>query len=62
MALGGYANRIAHVDLTNGTVEYRGIPEDWARKYIAPAGSECAMCSKTVRRWTLSRPITCSAS
>lgn len=38
MALGGYANRIAHVDLTNGTVEYRGIPEDWARKYIGARG------------------------
>ncbi|OAN47553.1 aldehyde ferredoxin oxidoreductase [Chloroflexus islandicus] len=38
MALGGYANRIAHVDLTAGTVEYRGIPEDWARKYIGARG------------------------
>jgi aldehyde:ferredoxin oxidoreductase len=38
MALGGFANRIAHVDLTAGTVEYRGIPEDWARKYIGARG------------------------
>ncbi|WP_322488414.1 aldehyde ferredoxin oxidoreductase family protein [Chloroflexus sp.] len=38
MALGGYANRVAHVDLTAGTVEYRGIPEDWARKYVGARG------------------------
>ncbi len=38
MTLGGFANRIAHVDLTAGTVEYRGIPEDWARKYIGARG------------------------
>ncbi|ABU57954.1 aldehyde ferredoxin oxidoreductase family protein [Roseiflexus castenholzii] len=38
MALGGFANRIAHVNLTAGTVEYRGIPEDWARKYIGARG------------------------
>ncbi|MDW8277296.1 MAG: aldehyde ferredoxin oxidoreductase family protein, partial [Anaerolineales bacterium] len=38
MALGGYANRLAHVDLTAGTVEYKPIPEDWARKYIGGRG------------------------
>jgi aldehyde:ferredoxin oxidoreductase len=38
MALGGYANRTAHVDLTTGTVEYKPIPEDWARKYIGARG------------------------
>lgn len=38
MKLGGYANRMAHVDLTAGTVEYRGIPEEWARKYIGARG------------------------
>ncbi|HUM69402.1 MAG TPA: aldehyde ferredoxin oxidoreductase N-terminal domain-containing protein, partial [Chloroflexota bacterium] len=38
MKLGGYANRIAHVDLTAGTVEYKGIPEEWARKYIGARG------------------------
>jgi aldehyde:ferredoxin oxidoreductase len=38
MALGGYANRIAHVDLQSGTVAYRPIPEDWARKYIGARG------------------------
>jgi aldehyde:ferredoxin oxidoreductase len=36
--LGGYANRIAHVDLSSATVEYRSIPEDWARKYIGARG------------------------
>lgn len=38
MELGGYANRIAHVDLTAGAVEYKGIPEEWARKYIGARG------------------------
>jgi len=38
MTLGGFANRIAHVDLSAGTVEYRGIPESWARKYIGARG------------------------
>ena len=38
MKLGGYANRMAHVDLTAGTVEYRGIPEEWALKYIGARG------------------------
>jgi aldehyde:ferredoxin oxidoreductase len=38
MALGGYAQRVGHVDLTSGTVEYRAIPEDWARKYIGARG------------------------
>lgn len=36
--LGGYANRIAHVDLSTGAVEYRPIPEEWARKYIGARG------------------------
>lgn len=36
--LGGFANRIAHVDLTNRTVEYRPIPHDWARLYIGARG------------------------
>jgi aldehyde:ferredoxin oxidoreductase len=38
MKLGGYANRIAHVDLTANNVEYKEIPEDWARKYIGARG------------------------
>ncbi len=38
MALGGYANHMAHVDLTSGTVEYKPIPEDWALKYIGARG------------------------
>jgi aldehyde:ferredoxin oxidoreductase len=38
MKLGGYANRMAHVDLSTGTVEYKGIPEEWARKYIGARG------------------------
>jgi aldehyde:ferredoxin oxidoreductase len=38
MKLGGYANHIARVDLTQGEVKYEGIPEEWARKYIGARG------------------------
>lgn len=38
MPLGGYAGRVGHVDLTSRTVDYRPIPEDWARKYIGGRG------------------------
>jgi aldehyde:ferredoxin oxidoreductase len=36
--LGGFANRVAHVNLTTGEVEYRPIPADWARLYIGARG------------------------
>jgi aldehyde:ferredoxin oxidoreductase len=38
MALGGYANRIARVDLTGGNVAYEQIPEEWALKYVGGRG------------------------
>jgi aldehyde:ferredoxin oxidoreductase len=38
MAIGGFANKVAHVDLTAGKVEFKPIPEDWARKYIGGRG------------------------
>ncbi len=38
MALGGYAHRLAHVDLTTGSVTYSPIPEDYIRKYIGGRG------------------------
>jgi aldehyde:ferredoxin oxidoreductase len=38
MKLGGYANRMAHIDLTAHNVEIKGIPEEWARKYIGARG------------------------
>lgn len=38
MSLGGYANRIAHVDLTTQKVEMKPVPEDWARQYIGGRG------------------------
>ena len=38
MALGGYANRVGHVDLTAGTIGYEPIPEEWAHKYIGARG------------------------
>ncbi len=36
--LGGYADRIAHVDLTKEKVEFKPIPEDWKRKFIGGRG------------------------
>lgn len=38
MALGGYANNLAHIDLTRRVVEYKPIPENWALKYIGARG------------------------
>ena len=38
MALGGYANRVARIDLTSGIVTYEEINEDDARKYIGARG------------------------
>jgi aldehyde:ferredoxin oxidoreductase len=36
--VGGFANNVAHVDLTAGTVDYQPIPDEWARKYIGARG------------------------
>ncbi|HYF91115.1 MAG TPA: aldehyde ferredoxin oxidoreductase family protein [Symbiobacteriaceae bacterium] len=38
MQLGGYANHLAHIDLTKGTVAYSPIARDLARKYIGGRG------------------------
>ncbi|MEJ2305153.1 MAG: aldehyde ferredoxin oxidoreductase family protein [Anaerolineales bacterium] len=38
MTLGGFANRVAHIDLTTNKVSYEPIPEEWARKYIGARG------------------------
>lgn len=38
MALHGFANKIAHIDLTGGKIEFKQIPEDWAMKYIGGRG------------------------
>ena len=38
MTIGGFANRVAWVDLTSGNIEYRGIDEADARKYIGARG------------------------
>ena len=41
MTLGGYANRIARINLTSLTVEYDQVPKELLRKYIgAGAGRE----------------------
>jgi len=33
-----HPTKMAHVDLTSGTVDYRPIPEEWAQKYIGARG------------------------
>ncbi len=38
MAIGGYHNRIARVNLTTGRVTYEPIPEEWIHKYIGARG------------------------
>jgi aldehyde:ferredoxin oxidoreductase len=38
MALGGYANQIAWIDLTEGKVELKPVPKDLALKYIGGRG------------------------
>src|SRR5512137_1418553 len=38
MTLGGYADKVGHVDLTAGAVSYAPIPEDWKIKYIGARG------------------------
>jgi aldehyde:ferredoxin oxidoreductase len=38
MALGGFKNKVAWVDLTSGSVEYKPVKEDDAKKYIGARG------------------------
>jgi aldehyde:ferredoxin oxidoreductase len=38
MKLGGYADHVARIDLTSGSVAYEGINEEDARKYIGARG------------------------
>jgi len=38
MKYGGYANNIAHINLSKGELSYQTIPEDWPRKYIGGRG------------------------
>ena len=38
MTVHGFANKIAHIDLTAGNVEFKPISEDWALKYIGGRG------------------------
>lgn len=44
MALGGYADRIARVNLSTGSVNYETIPDDWKRKYIGARGLGVRYC------------------
>jgi aldehyde:ferredoxin oxidoreductase len=38
MEIGGFADKIAHIDLTSKSVDYKGVPEEWARKYLGGRG------------------------
>ena len=38
MTLGGYADKVGHVDLTAGAISYAPIPEDWKIKYLGARG------------------------
>ena len=38
MKVGGFANKVIHVDLGAEKVEYKPIPEEWALKYIGGRG------------------------
>ncbi len=38
MSIGGFKNRVAWINLTDGSIEYKGINEDDARKYIGGRG------------------------
>jgi aldehyde:ferredoxin oxidoreductase len=38
MALGGFKNKVAWIDLSDGNVEYKGIDEEDARKYLGARG------------------------
>lgn len=38
MKLGGYADKVVHVDLSSGNIAFKAIPEEWARKYIGARG------------------------
>lgn len=38
MTVGSYAQKVGHVNLNNGQVEYKPHPEEWARKYIGARG------------------------
>ena len=38
MTLGGYANRIARIDLTTGAVAYETVDEQDARNYVGGRG------------------------
>ncbi len=38
MEIGGFADKIAHIDLTDGSVDYQGINKEWARLYMGARG------------------------
>ena len=38
MALGEYGDRVAHVDLASGQIEYKPIPGEWIQKYMGSRG------------------------
>ena len=62
MPLGGYANRMAHVNLTAGKITYEPIPEEWALKYIGGRGLGVRYVFENGPRWIRCRPTTSCAT
>lgn len=62
MNYGGYTNRVAWVDFTTGSVEYRPIAEEDPRKYIARVAWASSMSLTMARRWMHCRPTTSCVS
>lgn len=38
MATANYGERVAHIDLTSGEIEYKSIPQEWIDKYMGSRG------------------------
>jgi aldehyde:ferredoxin oxidoreductase len=62
MALGGYANRVAWIDLSAAQIEYKPIEEEDARKYIGARGLGVKYVFDNGRRWIHCRRTTSCAS
>jgi len=51
--MGGYRDRVAQVDLGDGAVDYRGIDEEDAEKYIGARGLGVVSTSSTPARTSI---------
>jgi aldehyde:ferredoxin oxidoreductase len=44
MTLGGYADKVARINLSTGEIKYESIPEEWKLKYIGARGLGVRYC------------------